>query len=130
MWRRGSCHSGAREARTPESRDSRSAPKVSIRVCSSCPDLIRASIKLHETIFEGRWMAGPSPRRSGFGRAGGSSPAMTTKSTGVTALPLTGQSERETRPAPLLASPDVTAFRGIGGAANAILIGLEGGLAE
>jgi hypothetical protein len=23
------------------------------------------------------WMAGPSPRRSGFGRAGGTSPAMT-----------------------------------------------------
>jgi len=26
---------------------------------------------------EGSWMAGPSPRRKGFGPAGGTSPAMT-----------------------------------------------------
>jgi hypothetical protein len=42
---------------------------------SSWPGLSRPSTS--GRVREEAWMPGPSPRRSGFGRAGGSSPSMT-----------------------------------------------------
>src|SRR5262249_19639874 len=46
---------------------------------SSCLALCRASTSFLSAEAK-TWMAGPSPRRSGFGRAGGTSPAMTMES--------------------------------------------------
>ena len=53
----------------------KSVPRKPPRPQSSWPGLSRPSTSFG--ILSAAWMPGPSPRRSGFGRAGGTSPGMT-----------------------------------------------------